>query len=136
MRKYLLATHGTFSSGIKTSLDLIIGEMEHVFIINAYADGNRSIEDELHTVLTHVQPEDELIIFTDLIGGSVTNQVLRYALRENTHVVSGMNLPLLIDVMLAPAETPVEEVIETAINNAKGQLVYVNKLIPKENDHD
>ncbi|HEY5406005.1 MAG TPA: hypothetical protein VIJ92_02920 [Ginsengibacter sp.] len=129
MRKFLIATHGTFSSGIKSSLDIIIGEMENVFIIEAYIDGNKSIEDALNYVLKNVNDNDELIVFSDLLGGSITNQVLRYALKENVHVVSGINLPLLIDVMLADAETPVAEVIESAIHNAKDQIVYVNKLI-------
>lgn len=136
MRKFLIAAHGTFSSGIKSSLDIIIGKMENVFIIDAYVDGNKSIEDELNTILTKVKPEDELIVFSDVMGGSITNQVLRYAKRENVHVVSGMNLPLLIDVMLADADKPVEEVIENGISIAKDQVVYVNKLINKENAHD
>jgi fructoselysine/glucoselysine PTS system EIIA component len=129
MRKFLIATHGSFSAGIKTSLDIIIGEMEHVFIIQAYIDGNKSIEDELNEVLKNISDEDELVIFSDLLGGSITNQVLRAALKENVHTVSGFNLPLLIDVLLADTETPVHEVIETAILNAREQIVYVNKLI-------
>lgn len=139
MRKFLIATHGTFSSGIKSSLDIIIGQMENVFIIEAYVDGNKSIEDALNNVLKQVNDNDELIVFSDLLGGSITNQVLRYALKENVHVVSGINLPLLIDVMLADTETPVAEAIESAIVNAKDQIVYVNKLInsnKEENGND
>ena len=136
MRKFLIAAHGSFSSGIKSSLDIIIGKMENVFIIDAYVDGNESIEDELNTILANVQAGDELIVFSDLMGGSITNQIVRYALKENVHVVTGMNLPLLIDIILADADTPVADVIENAISIAREQVVYVNKIINKENDHD
>jgi fructoselysine/glucoselysine PTS system EIIA component len=136
MRKFLIAAHGSFSSGIKSSLDIIIGKMENVFIIDAYVDGNKSIEDELTTILTNVKAEDELVVFSDLMGGSITNQILRHGLRENIHIVSGMNLPLLIDIMLAGADTPIATVVENAISAAREQVVYVNKLIHKENDHD
>ncbi|MES1217955.1 MAG: PTS fructose transporter subunit IIA [Bacteroidota bacterium] len=129
MRKFLIATHGTFAKGVKSSLDIIIGPMENVFLIEAYVSENKSIEDEIKSVLQHVTDEDELIVFSDLMGGSITNQVLRTAKQENVHVVSGFNLPLLIDVLLADTETPVMEVIESAITNAKEQIVYVNKLI-------
>jgi fructoselysine and glucoselysine-specific PTS system IIA component len=37
---------------------------------------------------------------------------------------------------MADADTPVAEVIENAIVMAREQLVYVNKLINKENDDD
>lgn len=136
MRKFLIAAHGSFSSGIKSSLDIIIGKMENVFIIDAYVDGNKSIEDELNAILGKVQAEDELIVFSDLMGGSITNQILRYGLRDNVHVISGMNLPLLIDIMLADADTPVKDVIENAISIAREQVVYVNTIINKEKDHD
>jgi len=115
---------------------MIIGQVENVFVIDAYVDGNKSIEDELHAILKNVMPEDELIVFSDVMGGSVTNQVLRFALQENVHVVSGMNLPLLIDIILADADTPAAEVIENAITLAREQVVYVNTLIKKEHGND
>ena len=136
MRKFLIAAHGSFSSGIKSSLEIIIGKVENVFVIDAYVDGNKSIEDEFNTILTNVQVEDELVVFSDLMGGSITNQILRNGLRENVHVVTGMNLPLLLDVILADADTPVTDVIENAISIAREQVVSVNKIINKENDHD
>ncbi len=136
MRKFLITAHGTFSSGIKSSLDIIIGRTENVFVINAYVDSNASIEEDLNAVLRNVSADDELIVFTDLLGGSITNQVLRYALRENVHVVSGINLPLVIEVMLASEEEPVAKIIEGAIASAREQVTYVNKSMNKEYDHD
>jgi len=132
MRKFLIATHGTFSAGAKSSLAMIIGSTENLFIIQAYVDGNKDIEEEVQTITSRVGVEDELIVFTDILGGSVTNQLLQQITRPNVHVVSGFNLPLLIDIMLADAATPAAEVIEEAIINAKEQMVYVTKLINSE----
>jgi fructoselysine and glucoselysine-specific PTS system IIA component len=138
MRKYLIAAHGTFATGIQSSLDIIIGKMENVFLIQAYTGENRSIKEDLDIVLQKINSNDELIVFTDLMGGSITNQVLQYALKENVFIVSGFNLPLLLDILLADADTPVNEVIETGISNAKDQIVFVNKLISsnKQNLND
>jgi mannose/fructose-specific phosphotransferase system component IIA len=135
-RKFLIATHGAFARGVKSSLDIIIGETDNVFLIQAYLDEGRSVEDELAAVLENIVADEELVIFTDLLGGSVNNIMLRNALRENVHIVSGFNLPLLIEVILGDTDTPVIEVIESAINNAKEQMVYVNKLITLNNDQD
>ncbi len=77
IRKFLIATHGAFSKGIHSSLDIIIGPAENVSLIQAYLNGNKSIEADLQKVLEQVHPEDELIIFSDLLGGSVNNQILR-----------------------------------------------------------
>lgn len=108
---------------------MIVGETDNVFIINAYVNGNKSIEEDLLSIMNQIQSDDELIVFSDLTGGSVTNQVLQFTLKENVHVISGINLPLVIDVMLADPETPAEQVIDSAIHNAKQQITYVNRIL-------
>lgn len=132
-RKFLIATHGHFAKGIKSSLDIIIGQTENVFLIEAYVEENKGIEEELGSILTNIGENDELVIFTDLLGGSITNQVLRFTQGKNVHIVSGFNLALLIEVLMADPDTPVEEVIEDAITNAKEQIVYISKLITANN---
>jgi mannose/fructose-specific phosphotransferase system component IIA len=55
------------------------------------------------------------------------------------HIVSGFNLPLLLDILLSDTDSPVTEIIENGIINAKEQIVYVNKLVTSqntENQHD
>jgi fructoselysine/glucoselysine PTS system EIIA component len=129
MRKFLIATHGSFAAGAKSSLEMILGATENVFVLEAYNEENKSLQEELELVLNQISATDELIIFTDLMGGSVTNQVLQYARKENVYVLSGFNLPLLLDILLADEAAPVLEVIETGISNAKDQIVFVNKLL-------
>ena len=129
MRKYLIAAHGTLASGIRSSLEIIIGSLENIFIIDAYVGEYQSLEDEIALVLSHINNDDDLIVFTDLMGGSVTNQILQYALKKNVYIISGFNLPLLLDILLADPATPVNEVIETGIKTAKDQIVYINNLL-------
>ncbi|WP_295797715.1 hypothetical protein [Mucilaginibacter sp.] len=133
-RKFLIATHGTFAAGVKSSLDIIIGSMEHIFLIEAYVDETVSVETQINEVMTQVSDTDELIVFTDILGGSITNQILQHALKPNVHVVSGFNLPLLIEVLMADAEKPAEEVITAALENAKEQMTYVNKLLTAQKE--
>jgi len=135
-RKFLIATHGHFARGVKSSLDIIIGQTENVFLIEAYVEENKGIEDDLALILQRVNDSDELVAFTDLLGGSITNQVLRYTQGKNVHIVSGFNLALLIEILLADTEIPVDEVIEDAINNAKQQMVYITKLMLTTNTED
>ena len=112
MRKFLIATHGSFAAGIKSSLEMIIGSTENVYVIQAYTEGNKDIADELDEIMQKVSDDDELIIFTDLAGGSITNQVLQTALKKNVYIIAGVNLPLLLDIVLSDPEVPVNEIIE------------------------
>ena len=129
MRKFLIATHGSFAAGIKSSLEMIIGSTENLYVIQAYTEGNKDITDELDVIMQKVGDDDELIIFTDLAGGSITNQVLQTALKKNVYIIAGVNLPLLLDIVLSDPEVPVNEIIESGISNARDQIVFVNKMI-------
>lgn len=116
------------AEGVLSAVHLITGQVENVFLIQAYLHENKPIEEELEGLC-----EDEWVVFTDLLGGSITNQVLRYAaekgILDNIHIVAGFNLALLIEVLLSDTDTPLVEVVEQAVNRAKDQLVYVNKVV-------
>ena len=128
-RKFLIATHGAFAEGVKSSLDMIIGPTDNVFLIQAYLQENKPLDAEIERLLQTEGEPTEWVVFSDLLGGSVNNQVLRYALWPNVHVVSGFNLPLLIEIVMSDPASPVQEVIENALVAAREQMVYVNKLI-------
>ncbi len=129
IRKFLIATHGTLAKGVKSSLDIIIGPVENLFLIQAYTDDNNSIEDELRKIIESIKDNEELVVFSDLLGGSITNQLLRCALKENVHIVSGFNLALVTDILLSDPESPVAAIIENSVENAREQMAYVNRLI-------
>jgi fructoselysine and glucoselysine-specific PTS system IIA component len=129
MRRFLIAGHGRFASGLKSALDIIAGETDRVSVIDAYVGENTSIEDEVRAISAQIEAGDELIVFTDLMGGSTTNQVLRNVDLSNVHVIAGTNFPVLIDLVLSHPDTPTVEAIESALLTAREQLVYVNKIL-------
>jgi len=135
MRKFLIVSHGEFAGGMRSALELITGAQPGVIVLEAYVEENKSVEGELAGLFAD---GEEWVVFTDLLGGSITNQVLRTAtelgVMESVHIVAGMNLPLVIEVVMADPETPVQEVLTDAIGMARDQLVYVNQLIGNNND--
>ena len=149
-RKFLIATHGALAGGFRSSLELIAGVSDAVFILQAYLDESKPLEEELDSLFRQAGEDEEWVVFSDLLGGSITNQLVRAASRvgagtsegagtgagagTNIHIVAGFNLPLLIEVVLSDPEMPVEEVLEQAILRAREQLVYVNKLITQNNN--
>jgi fructoselysine and glucoselysine-specific PTS system IIA component len=134
MRKFLIVSHGEFAGGIKSALELITGAAPGVAVLQAYVDENRSVEEEIAGL---IGDREEWVVFTDLLGGSITNQVIRVAMdlgvTASVHIVAGMNLPLVIEVVMSDPETPVQEVLAEAVDLARQQLVYVNELINNNN---
>jgi len=130
MRKFLIVSHGEFAGGMRSALELITGASSAVVVLQAYVEENKGVEEELAAL---VGDGSEWVVFTDLLGGSITNQVLRTAaelgVTDSVHIVAGMNLPLVIEVVMSDPAAPVKEVLAEAIGMARDQLVYVNELI-------
>ncbi len=108
-----------FAQGILSSLEIIVGSTENISTIQAYLGEDKSIEKELDRILGGGGEQVEWVVFTDLLGGSITNQVVRKMPGTSIHVVAGVNLPLLLDVVLGDPDMPVAEVIENAVHKAR-----------------
>lgn len=138
-RKFLIVSHGALAGGFRSALELITGAAGGVVVIDAYVDENKPVEEELARTLQGAGAEEEWVVFTDLLGGSITNQVLRVMAelpgRDAIHIVAGVNLPLVIEVVLGDMETPVTEVLAEAVGRARDQLVYVNGFISTSNEN-
>jgi len=73
--------------------------------------------------------EDEIVILTDLFGGSVNNDasmLFRDLKRENLHIITGVNLALALELLLYPDNEPLAQAIEAMIEQARDGMKYVN----------
>lgn len=128
MRRFIVATHAYMSKGIVSSLELIMGPQENLKYFCAYVEKDKPFQTELENELNSYAADDEVVIFTDLFGGSVNNEVIQIASkRNNIHVVTGTNLILLISIVLAPEDIPVVDVIKMNVNEAKNGIIYCNE---------
>jgi fructoselysine/glucoselysine PTS system EIIA component len=136
-RKFLIATHGALASGFRSSLELIAGVGDSVHLLQAYLDeSSPPVDEELARILAGAGVDEEWVVFSDLLGGSITNQLVQAAAGKDVHIIAGFNLPLLIEVVLADPEEPIAGILEAAIGKAREQLVYVNSLINLKNDSE
>lgn len=114
MRNILIATHSTFASGVKGSLNLLIGDQYEISVIDAYVDDSDYTE-KIDQFFNNYQKKDEYIVFTDLLGGSVNQKMVAYKDKFDFHLITGFNLPVLLEIILAGnvlSTNDVEEIIE------------------------
>lgn len=97
MRKIVIASHGYFSKGLVSSLEIIMGKQENIYTICGYID-DHNVEEEIEIFMKENQ-DNELIIFTDLLGGSINNIFLKYIDSENVYLIAGVNLAILIEIV-------------------------------------
>ncbi|MBO0432494.1 PTS mannose transporter subunit IIA [Enterococcus sp. DIV0660C] len=130
-RKLILASHGKLASGIKSSLDLICGETE-VEILDCYLSEEFNLEEEVKKIMECYQ-DHQLVVVTDLFGGSVNNEFLTYIQRDNFYLVTGMNLPFLIElVMQFQITESLSSLIKETLEKTKQTILFCNALISNE----
>jgi len=128
-RQILLIGHGKIASGVLSSVELIFGKSKNLYSIDTYTDSNFNLVNTVQNLIEK-NKDNDLIIVTDLFGGSVNNEFLKYVGNENLYIVTGMNLALVLELVskLNMSENEsVDEIIKHAIASTKNSIQYCNR---------
>ena len=135
MRQFLLVSHGMFSKGIYDSVKIILGEQSNVRLLTAYVEPGVDVKDQVNELLSTIPEDDEVIVCSDVFGGSVNNEFMKHLNRKNLHLVTGMNLPLLMTMFLSQEED-VSKMIRQCVSEAKEGLIYCNDQVENVDDEE
>lgn len=131
MKRVIIASHHNMSEGLSETLRFIMNHSqvsEDIIVVNAYVDEKETdITDRVAKLFDTFANDDEVLILTDMMGGSVTQKFIPY-LNDNVHMIAGVNLPLALGLLLTIESDLTAENIIFNIEEAKKQIVYVNQL--------
>jgi PTS system mannose-specific IIA component len=114
----VLAGHGGFCDGIRDAAEMIMGPQEHLAVVPLGPAENLDLyREKLEQARTEVDSGDGVLVLVDLFGGSPSN-VAAYLLGPSTEVVTGVSLPMLLEVLSA-RELPLSQVVDTAVAAAQ-----------------
>lgn len=132
MRHYIIASHSHLAEGMVSALELIVGKIDNLSFYNAYTEeetgDNEHFKEKIMREINSIPKEDDIIIMTDMFGGSVNNELLELCKIKNCHLVTGMNLLLVIGLCLGSEEEPINEQIHRLVEEAKTGIIYCNEL--------
>lgn len=102
-----------------------------------YVDGNNDLAAAAAKMLDETPEGDDLVVCTDLFGGSVNNEFTSIVQRRpNTYLVTNMNLPLLIQLLFAEEGRDTAEVIREICAADDTRVKFVNDLIEDTEDDE
>ena len=86
--QYIIATHGRLALGYVDTIRLVT-QVEGLHAVCAYMEDSEFPED-MERLLNSFAPGEPVIVFTDLLGGSVTQKIMElWAGREQFQVIQG-----------------------------------------------
>lgn len=133
MRAFILISHGPLAQAMKESVQMIAGVHANLFTASlSYDDSPESFGMKLAEIEPHLEAYKEIIIFSDLFGGSPGNTaVQRYINDTRVTLLSGMNFPMLLTALLeADAEIPY------LIQTGKDGIVDIKAVLATMADDD
>ncbi|MGL4562663.1 MAG: PTS fructose transporter subunit IIA [Brevinema sp.] len=109
MASIIITGHGNFATGIKSMLDLVIGETENTYFIDFTEDlSSEDLKDKF--VEIYEREHGQVLFLCDIAGGTPFNQaaMLMYSQHKSYGVIGGINIPLIMHVL---------DSLETTIND-------------------
>ena len=108
MLKIFISSHGHFASGIKSSVEILMGPNPRITVFDAYVT-QESVQEHLDKFYETVNEDDTVLLLSDLYGGSVNQVMYTYLEKPNTTLIAGVNLALVMELAVRE-EITVEEV--------------------------
>jgi mannose/fructose/sorbose-specific phosphotransferase system IIA component len=124
VRKILVVSHGTMAKGVYQAAKMIYGNLENVYYL--CLEENMGIElfkEKLNELIDKIKEASQIIVLADLKGGSpyttAVTLLSEKGMLEKCRIISGLNLPMLLSVLLIENEIgqrELEDVISSAID--------------------
>lgn len=93
----VILTHGGLANELMSAAETIVGGLRGFAVVTL--DWSDSIEEanrKTRRVLDALDPDDEVLILTDMYGGTPYNVALGLAEPGRVEVVTGVNLPMVV----------------------------------------
>ena len=132
MRHVIIASHHRFAEGLADTLEFI-GGVENMRAVCAYVD-ETPLEEQVAAAFASVAPEDEVLVLTDILQGSV-NQAFAPYISDRVFLVAGGNVALCLELALS-AEPLSTEIISAALEQARSAMVLVNTYAAEVGEDD
>lgn len=137
MTAIIIGTHGNFSEELLKSSEMIFGKQENVgYVTFKPGEGSEDLINKYNELLNTLDTKDGVLFMVDLFGGSPFNAASRIALgKENMDIITGVNLPMLLEVYGSRSFSNLQELVSVAKNSGMESIkVFKEVMNSKEED--
>ena len=128
----VIASHHQLAEGLRDTVEFVIVPRD-IEVICAFMD-ETPVEDQVAKVFSKFGSEDDVLVLTDILAGSV-NQALAPHMSGHVLMVAGVNLPLALE-LCASLDAITPDMVREAIAEARNQVVFVNDVVLADDEDD
>jgi len=127
----VIATHGKLSEGLISAAELICGPQNGVRTLKLeLGDNPEALDEKFLEAVKAAEAGSGVLILLDLLGGTPSNRCAFLISRSsNIEAVSGVNLPMLLEVLLNREYCDLQKLTKIAEEKAREGIVNIRKKL-------
>lgn len=137
MYNLLIVTHGPLARALKETLKMFTSDVEDIHAVGLTESGVEEFKVKVIDAVDNFYKQGKgLLVLVDLFGGTPFNVAMlelknKY---ENVEIITGVNLPLLIEASLLRGSSNLEDIIDTLRESAQGAIISPGENKSSEDD--
>jgi PTS system mannose-specific IIA component len=132
----IIVSHGSLASEFVETSKMIVGDQPNIMPIRL--DPSEGLEDIKNSVEQAYQKindsGDGVLVLADLQGGTPCNGAFMMLGKNNISIVSGVNLPMVLEVLISRNGKLLKELTDIAVQSGKEGIRDISEFFNSKND--
>ena len=129
----VIATHGNLAKELLATTEGIIGPIEKAEVVSILSkEGLSDLEGKLKEAIEKTKGPEGTLILIDIFGGTPATASLSFIDRYKIKVISGVNLPMILEVLTHREATSLEELADLALNAGQKSVLMADEIFRKK----
>jgi mannose/fructose/sorbose-specific phosphotransferase system IIA component len=130
----LVVAHGEMAAGLLDAARMIVGEQEALLALSLQEmEDVEGLMAKVEDAISQVDGGEGVLVMVDLPGASPFNASARIAMqREGIEVVTGVNLPMLAELLVQREGKSLEELIDIAKEAGTSGIRTLSEILNKK----
>jgi PTS system mannose-specific IIA component len=124
----VVATHGKLAEELIRTAEAVVGKIEQIAPVSIVAAAP-DVRGDLKAAIQKVDQGEGVLLLTDIYGGSPTNLCLSFLTERQVEVVTGVNLPMLLQLPGARAKGGIAQVAQKLVEAGQKSVTNASEAL-------
>lgn len=126
----IIVTHGRFGAELMKTVEMVLGPVQNVQAISLNSEDTiDSFQQSIDGALQTMTSGQGCLILADLFGGTPGNTAAMLVKHDKLHLVTGVNLSMLIEVVSLRENCTLQELSDLAVAAGKNGIQSITEII-------
>ncbi len=130
MINILVVTHGNFGNELIKSAEMIVGKQENVESLGLFLEDDFDIfKSKVKNKIKELENEEGVLVLVDMFGGTPSNASFANLNNLNFECVTGLNLPMMLEVLINRNLKTLKELVDIAVDVKKNSIFNLRETV-------